>query len=864
MNNLMSELSGRWMQTEFSLLLQITVLLLLGISAGRLLQRHGPVWQTLAYRATLSALGIVIISTVLLANRLPNHISLLQPSSVSDAWAANSPVVSSTIAGDRPGSAEIESQRIRPDFSPSRGAPIISIKALPVPSSPRSHTLIAKRPIVLVNTIWLLGVGVFLGWTIFCKISLIRLHHTASPVVNSVANASAEALARRFGAKAPSLYMHSGVRSPFLTGVINPTIYLPVDYSSQFGPATLRSVLAHEMAHLARRDVNWLLVGRFAEAVLWFHPLVWLLRKRMVDASEEACDALVIELGSPPAEYANSLLSLAERWPATRLERGSGICASPVRSALGRRIRSVLDRSKTYSTRVSARARTSAVLGAAAVAISLVILFCPAIGLPGDANAPGVPNPWSVTPAESAVASRPWIPADGYLNQFGYARRHGWSAAPVSTVPMNASTESVGSGIYPVTAAQEVRLLRACQDGQDITMPSLSSPGRIPSTVKARLEEMLRDHPHFYFAEYRLAVWYLKNGQVGQFHLWMDRALSDAPSVLAGRFQYADGRPIAGVTFRTNVIDCMSASFKATRANPALVVSYEALMTDRDGCYYIPVERGIHQGGDYLQRTDCGDSNRSFTALDKNMATEFGSTVGSQFINDAHVGILPPTSESPYIQFAGGSSTAGSSDQTPLHVSANRFTLTWKQYPNCTGYAVSLYEFVPVGKEAERGSGRLIQTEGSTIERSPKPSITLELNGSKPTFDRNDLYTVHVAALRGQEKFADSHDFWFIAEGGAGPIPLTKKGIEFGLPGYSVESIRANNESVNVRCLVRQSELDVNALYGPHFDLPLAYVSMVKPFPDVSGRMEVELIFSKSPIREIPGSRKLDGPYSNP
>jgi TonB family protein len=74
-----------------------------------------------------------------------------------------------------------------------------------------------------------------------------------------------------------------------------------------------RFALLHELAHVKRRD-NWtLLLAKLAQAVYWFHPLVWWLSARLVDAQELACDDCVLEAGVPAPAYAEMLLGVASK-----------------------------------------------------------------------------------------------------------------------------------------------------------------------------------------------------------------------------------------------------------------------------------------------------------------------------------------------------------------------------------------------------------------------------------------------------------------------------------------------------------------------------------------------------------------------
>jgi TonB family protein len=93
-------------------------------------------------------------------------------------------------------------------------------------------------------------------------------------------------------------------------GVIRPIVLLPSDAAS-WPAERIRVVLAHELAHVARRD--WLVhvIAEMARAVYWFNPLFWIACARLRGDSEHACDDIVIEHGIARTSYAAHLVDLA-------------------------------------------------------------------------------------------------------------------------------------------------------------------------------------------------------------------------------------------------------------------------------------------------------------------------------------------------------------------------------------------------------------------------------------------------------------------------------------------------------------------------------------------------------------------------
>lgn len=104
-----------------------------------------------------------------------------------------------------------------------------------------------------------------------------------------------------------NIYQSERVVSPFVLGIIKPRIYLPFDMDEK----DMTHVIAHEQAHIRRKDHLWKPIGFLILAVHWFNPLVWLGYVLLCRDIELACDEKVIkELDRDArADYSQALLS---------------------------------------------------------------------------------------------------------------------------------------------------------------------------------------------------------------------------------------------------------------------------------------------------------------------------------------------------------------------------------------------------------------------------------------------------------------------------------------------------------------------------------------------------------------------------
>ena len=95
-------------------------------------------------------------------------------------------------------------------------------------------------------------------------------------------------------------------------GIFRPTLLLPQGIESHLTPLQLEAVLQHEMAHIHRRDNLTGLIHRAVEVLFWFHPLVWWIGARLVEARERACDEAVLRSGIEPEAYGEGILKICE------------------------------------------------------------------------------------------------------------------------------------------------------------------------------------------------------------------------------------------------------------------------------------------------------------------------------------------------------------------------------------------------------------------------------------------------------------------------------------------------------------------------------------------------------------------------
>ena len=173
------------------------------------------------------------------------------------------------------------------------GVPAINSVVNPVLSSfaPPQHVLTSANPlqiwIPILNIIWLIGVGALLLYT---AVSYWRLCRKVDTAVRYKGN----------------IFQSENVSSPFVLGIIKPRIYLPFNMNGQ----DLEHVVAHEQAHIRRKDHWWKPLGFLLLTIHWFNPLMWLAYVLLCRDIEFSCDEKVIkELGNEQrADYTQALV----------------------------------------------------------------------------------------------------------------------------------------------------------------------------------------------------------------------------------------------------------------------------------------------------------------------------------------------------------------------------------------------------------------------------------------------------------------------------------------------------------------------------------------------------------------------------
>jgi Zn-dependent protease with chaperone function len=350
--------------------------------------------------------------------------------------AATEPEAALWAAGTAPTPASPVAERMP---SPARSPTRSPVAALPWPS-------LALATWVLAAAAGLLGLA--RAARALDRRLGSRVPITAGPLPGALAS-----LARRARlARAPLLTCSPALAAPLAVGWRRPEICLPLRALTDLTRDEQQAMLAHELAHLARRDPVWLLAARSLERLFFFQPLNRLARRELQDLSEILCDEWSITATGRDLALASCLAEVAQWIVDPRLPRRELALAVPMAahgSRLRRRVSRILDAGQRD----------------AGTGAWLALPVCAALGGGLVLAAPGF------VAASGATPSRPSWPS--------------WSSATPAAPTVDALQESraaapAGSASLPAVAASvtgalelDLELLGAELDQLDVELAGL-------------------------------------------------------------------------------------------------------------------------------------------------------------------------------------------------------------------------------------------------------------------------------------------------------------------------------------------------------------------------------------------------------
>jgi|GEM_PF-1687994 len=259
---------------------------------------------------------------VLMRQAAPVH-ALLHPSPAPPFFAAS------------PSMASPGSMPVAPDAAP---APLPS-RTYFDPARFLSPDFLPPRILPLLVGAWLCGVALLslrlAGAFLLLEYRRPRQFNLPAPDVLAICRK----LQRQLGLSRVIRYLECNwLQTPAVIGWLRPIVLLPVQALTGLSEMQLRAVIAHELAHIRRLDAFVNLLQILVETLLFYHPAIWWLNRRIRAERELACDEIAVRLTGDRIEYAKALTLMAgwEKAPALAMAANRGPLSGRILHILGR------------------------------------------------------------------------------------------------------------------------------------------------------------------------------------------------------------------------------------------------------------------------------------------------------------------------------------------------------------------------------------------------------------------------------------------------------------------------------------------------------------------------------------------------
>jgi beta-lactamase regulating signal transducer with metallopeptidase domain len=329
-----------------------------------------------------------------------------------------------------------------------------SSHAVATKHQPTAPSRTAPDYFILLVELWFAGVVLFSLRSAGGFFLVVRLRRKEStPVSRNLLNLC-QTMQESMGITRIVRYCESlQLTAPVVVGWIRPVVLLPVSALTGLDEAQLQAVIAHELAHIRRLDAFVNLFQVAVESLLFYHPAVWWLAKRIREERENCCDDAAVAVCGSPVTYAHALARMAESHVAPQLVMAAnrGPLAARVARLLGIASSSGAQRGANLS--VGVLCLSAALLAGSALVSAAHIVHAQT---PARPEAPVAPAP--VAPAVATVVA-PRAPVSSVAVNVPDSVHFPATPAPAAPIPTPAAAPIPGVTATPPVAPS--LLLRA-------------------------------------------------------------------------------------------------------------------------------------------------------------------------------------------------------------------------------------------------------------------------------------------------------------------------------------------------------------------------------------------------------------------
>ncbi|MDQ3291944.1 MAG: M48 family metalloprotease [Bacteroidota bacterium] len=254
-----------------------------------LLHRHSArVRYAVAITALFSTLGIAAITFIRTYQQVP------QPETITNTTPVSQPVVVNPVSKTTPALTQSGNTK-----SVLRGAILVNF----------NYYFSKHLPVVVL--VWLLGMLTmllkFLGGLAYVQ----RLKYYKTYAVGTTWNTRLANMAKSLRvSQSVRLFESALVKTPLVIGYLKPIILLPFGTLASLSPEQVEAILAHELAHIYRKDYLLNMLQALVEILFFFNPAIWWISDYVRVERENCCDDQAIEVCGNPLIYARALANL--------------------------------------------------------------------------------------------------------------------------------------------------------------------------------------------------------------------------------------------------------------------------------------------------------------------------------------------------------------------------------------------------------------------------------------------------------------------------------------------------------------------------------------------------------------------------
>jgi beta-lactamase regulating signal transducer with metallopeptidase domain len=337
----------------------------------------------------------------------------------------------------------------------------------------------------LILGLWALGALVLLAAFGRSYLRLGRRLRSRPRIVGGTIHAQLRELAAEAGlGRVVRLSCSSRLPVPVALGIRAPEICVPPRALAGLTDEQQEGMLAHELAHLARRDPFWLVLGQVLSYALFFQPLNWVARRRLREISEMLSDEWAVARTGRPLSLAGCLAEVAAWSVGTPALPVPGMADRP--SNLGRRIRRLLDETRSPEN-PARRAWLAAAMGVLVIAVAAA---APAVSAarpePPPAKTPATPNPVAIdvndatdSPTRLATAEPQGHPGRHHGSEGHKAARDRDDDEDMPDVDVNVDVDDINDQVNDS--------LQAALDGLDGQLEALSADHQLTAEQQEKL-----------------------------------------------------------------------------------------------------------------------------------------------------------------------------------------------------------------------------------------------------------------------------------------------------------------------------------------------------------------------------------------